>query len=202
MTATKQVEVHAYATINNIISDIGKWDKTFQPNIRHYTVTVPSSASQISFTATANTGAIYGNDNLMLSGLPQSFHLTGDSTEIEFAVRGVNDFEDGVYSVRVLREVQSELTPLDQYKDKVSIQKTETADTITLVIEPLADIDLSNMRLYVAEYEGGVLSAVWYGKNSTMDSKLVITADKPAAADYKVMLWDKTCPVVGLLGSN
>lgn len=198
--ATKQVEVHAYATINNIISDIGGWDKTFQPNIRQYTVTVPSSASQVSFTATANMGAVYGNDNLMLSGLSQSFNLVGDSTEIEFAIKGVSDFDDGIYTVRVLREVQSELIPLDEYKNKISIQKTETTDTITLTIEPIADMDLSNMCLYVAEYDGGVLSSVWCGKNSVVGGKLVVTADKPTEVDYKIMIWDKMCPVVGVIG--
>lgn len=83
------------------------------------------------------------------------------------------------------------IEPIGDYTDKILIKKTVN-NNATFAITPLNGSDLSEIKLFVAEYsETGSLKNVKLGTNSIVNDSLFITVDLPTSNNYKFMLWDK-----------
>jgi len=186
----KKITVHAYATVSNITSDIGSWDKTFSSNNRNYTVYVDGTAQSVSFTVSAPVGTVYANDNLMLSGFPQEFSLTGEQTEIVFDVKDVADYEDGTYTVTVVRG--------GKY---IKLNNTPQYSNGSYVFNAVScNIDLlPNDKFIAAVYDDkGCLLGI--GNANAINGTITVSCDTQACS-YKVFLWDKLGGMKPICGS-
>lgn len=186
----KKITVHAYATVSNITSDIGSWDKTFSSNNRNYTVYVDGTAQSVSFMVSAPVGTVYANDNLMLSGFPQEFSLTGEQTEIVFDVKDVADYEDGTYTVTVVRGGKYiELNNTPQYSNGSYVFNAVSCN-----------IDLSPNDKFIAVVYDDKGCLLGIGNANAINSTITVPCDTQACS-YKVFLWDKLGGMKPICGS-
>ena len=100
---SKSVTLTLPITVNSLSSNIGVWDKAFEPYVYDYTVYVPKDTNAISFNGTWDSGTTKYNGGLMIKGRDKQVTLTDDITLITIARTGVTGYTDSEYKIRVVR---------------------------------------------------------------------------------------------------
>lgn len=87
--------------------------------------------------------------------------------------------------------IDSNISVIGTYTNRMVIKKYIKNNTITLKIEAKEEYDLPNLTMYVALHnENGQLFQITTGEKNLSDEKIITLSSKiPASQKYKIMLW-------------
>lgn len=183
--AEKVITIKEFAKIATLKSNIGQWDKDFEPGLREYIIYVPENATSISFTPTFTSGTLQINDSLAINKRATTVKLL-DDTNIIFVRSNATGYADSEYKITIVRYEGTKTTVLEDGKSfTITPINVETGKTIILA-------------LYDGEKFVEMQSAVYTGEAVPFTTTKTYTK-------AKVMVWDdfKTLkPVCSAEGLN
>lgn len=189
VNATQRVSVKAYASAKSITSDIGIWNRDFDPYKSMYMVVTNPEADAIYFTPVYDRGIMQYDGKIMLSGMPFKVVLNNSEiTTLKFLCTGVENVTDREYIINVIRTsdkiVLDEDPPVKEYGSYYFKFTLNNAPKNTVV--------------YIATYssEGSLLSVRSVNSTNGYGSFAVdVTAFKDSAS-YKIFLWSAECDML------
>jgi len=112
VSASMTVVINELAMIDLITSDNGIWNKDFDPLVRDYTIYVDKDLTQIALTPIFTGGLLRIDGDVHFSGRTKTITLS-EETQITFSRTGVTGYDDGVYTIRIVKESITKTTVSD-----------------------------------------------------------------------------------------
>lgn len=166
----KSVNVKVYAEIENLVSNIGVWDKAFSPSVREYTIYVPKDATNIKLTATHNGTLKVGSTKYYNDKLKTILLSENEPTVLNFDYSATG-YTDSSYKITIEKFEGTKTTVSDDGKN--------------FDIKPV-NITVGN-TVILALYDNGkfieMQSRIYDGSDVTFKT------DKPYT-NAKVMVWE------------
>ena len=139
VVGSKEITLEPYNTINSLESNIGAWDKEFEPFTFDYTIYLPKENGQIKFTSNFTNGSAKLNgDSIFINKVAKSVALSEGINSITIVRAGVDGTIDSTYYITIV-------------VGDVVINNATLNDN-NLRFDLLSCID-KNAKLYVATYD-------------------------------------------------
>lgn len=164
----KAVSVKVYAEISSLKSNIGVWNKSFEPTGREYIIYVPKDTATVRFTATHN-GTLKAGTATIYNEREKAISLSDDETDIIFTY-SCTGYTDSVYTVKIVRFEGTKTTVSEDGKT-FDVKPVNVAVGSTVVL---------------ALYDNGNFVGMKSGKYNGTD--IQFTTDN-AYTNAKVMVW-------------
>ena len=170
--ATKSIVITVSVRANSITSDIGTWDKEFDPDITEYTLSVPKGTTTVYLTSSFTNATAKVNGSVALNGIRKKVSLSGEKTSVEITLTPTSgsSLKANTYTITVVCGSFTETTVSEDRKN--------------LTVTPYG---IENGKvIIIALYDGDVLVET---QNAIYEGEAVpFTTDK-AYTNIKVMVW-------------
>ncbi len=179
---TKTVNVIAYATIDSLVSNIGKWNREFNPDIREYTIYVQEETNTISLTADFEGLLQVNNSSLMLPRTAKTLRISEEETVIELNRTAVEGRTDITYTITIIK-VPS--------KAEITV-KNGNNDTMIELVLPVEMLEKETVYISVKTQNNRNHQVNITGKTINNDTNKV-TLNIPQGEDvekYVVFFWE------------
>jgi uncharacterized repeat protein (TIGR02543 family) len=125
-TASKTITISEQrASLDNLQTNIGKWDIPFQTAVFNYTINVPFLTNNIDITPMYNDGLLISDEyGMCFNGFPLSINLLNNSTIVTLTYSGVTGYNDGVYNITINKT--GEIVSLDKEYLSLIVGETST----------------------------------------------------------------------------
>ncbi len=178
----KSVNIKVYAEIENLVSNIGVWDKAFSPSVREYTIYVPKDTTNIKLTATHN-GTLKVGSTKYYNGKGKTISLSENEPTVLNFDYSATDYTDSSYKVTIEKFEGTQTTVLDNGK--------------TFDVKPINIATDSTVIL--ALYDNGRFIEMQSEKYNGTDIQFV--TDK-SYTDAKVMVWESLSNMKPVCGAE
>ncbi|MBR0366063.1 MAG: hypothetical protein IJH94_04605 [Clostridia bacterium] len=182
VSATLRVNVKAYAAAGSITSDIGIWNKEFDPYKSMYMIVTDQNVEEINFTPVYDSGIMQYNGKIMLSGMPFTIELSdAEVTTLNFVCTGIDNVTDREYVINVVKTHEKIVLDVDLPS------KENGSYYFNFVLNNVPE----NTRVYIATYnrQGRMLSAKHVDSADGYGSFSVSIPAFKDTASYKMFLW-------------
>jgi|GEM_PF-2158576 len=188
--ATKTVNVYVYAKINTLVSDIGKWDRSFNPSCFNYKLYVGTDAESVGITADFTGGSLKLNGTaLMLNKVKKNIVLNDTKTVITLNRVGVTDNVDSVYTITIIKE--------DKPGFDVECSKTKTKYSFDVAV--FDDVSFDMGKLVLVGYSNNKLMIVKTSDVTSASRSASFEFDYTQIDYFKVMLLDNLTGIKPLI---
>ena len=178
----KSVNVKVYAEIENLVSNIGIWDKAFSPFVREYTIYVPKATTNIKLTATHN-GTLKVGSTKYYNGKGKTISLSENEPTVLNFDYSATDYTDSSYKVTIEKFEGTKTTVSDDRKEfLVKPVNIATGNTVILAL-----------------YDNGRFIEMQTEKYNGTDIQFV--TDK-SYTDAKVMVWESLSNMKPVCGAE
>lgn len=159
-----------YAEIENLISNIGIWDKAFSPSVREYTIYVPKATTNIKLTATHN-GTLKIGSIKYHNGKGKTISLSENEPTVLNFDYSATDYTDSSYKITIEKFEGTKTTVSDDRKEFL-VKPVNIATDSTVIL---------------ALYDNGRFIEMQTEKYNGTDIQFVIDKSYTSA---KVMVWE------------
>lgn len=173
ISTTKSIVVSVNVRANSIVTDIGVWDKEFDPDITDYIIYVPQNTTDVYFTSRFENATAKINGSITSNGLRKKVTLNAEQNTIELVLTptSANTLKGSTYTFNV---VKFEGT-------KTTVSEDGTAITVTPV-----NI-CSGVAVILALYNGNTFVGIEAPQTYSGKELFFETSKKYTSA--KVMVW-------------
>lgn len=147
VSASKQITIVTRAVISSLVSNIGTWDKEFDPYVNDYIVYMGEDETVIKLTSNFASGTLRVNNSLTVKNFAKPVDINNNITKITLSLTGGTDLLDNTYTVTVIKgndalvgtaETSENGYSFEVFMNKKSISNFETA---TLIVSVYGDND-------------------------------------------------------------
>lgn len=147
VSASKQITIVTRAVISSLVSNIGTWDKEFDPYVNDYIVYMGEDETVIKLTSNFASGTLRVNNSLTVKNFAKPVDIKNNITKITLSLTGGTDLLDNTYTVTVIKgndalvgtaETSENGYSFEVFMNKKSISNFETA---TLIVSVYGDND-------------------------------------------------------------
>lgn len=102
---TKSIVITVSVRANSITSNVGEWDKEFDPDVTEYTINVPDGTTDIYFTSSFKNATAKVNGSPAVNGVRKKVTLSGNETNviIQLTPTTGNTLKANTYTINVIR---------------------------------------------------------------------------------------------------
>ncbi len=163
------------------------------------TVTIVPSAHEVYYATVKVNGESLNNDGAAV------LDMNDDTLTAAIAVecRGITKN----YTLTVTREKVKYIDVSDSFKNKLTIEKSNAENGVTLTITPTENNSLPALRLYTAVYNSDkTLKSISADDCEINDGKIILTLNEPTTSggeEYKIFLWtQEQSPVIQAISNQ
>lgn len=193
ISATQSIVVTVSVRANSITSNIGDWNRNFDPDITEYIVYVPGDATSILLTASFENATAKINGKITGNHIPKSITLDGETTSIELLLTPLsgNPLKSNTYTIIVVKRFKPSTGGSSGSSSSggggcnIGTQTTISADGKTFDVEAV-NLEKGNI-IIIALYENNKCVETKYAVYN--DGNVTFATDKNYT-DVKVMVWE------------
>ena len=145
VSASKQITIVTRAVISTLVSNIGTWDKDFDPYVNDYIVYVGEDETVIKLTSNFASGTLRVNNSLTVKNFAKPVDIKNNITKITLSLTGGTDLLDNTYTVTVIKGNDALVgvaeTSENGYSFEVFLNQNSISDfeTATLIVSIYGD---------------------------------------------------------------